>query len=152
MRIFFIVAALALALTYQQAVAHSYKAGDVLIGHPWMKSAEAGADAAVGMALYNRGNKPQRLTQASTELAEEAVIVTQQPNGLVPLKDYPLPSGQPVLFQDKLMKPHIRLKGLKRAVKDGDEIPLLLTITGQPRPVPVTVVVGESEHGESQTK
>jgi copper(I)-binding protein len=57
------------------AAAHDYRAGDIVIGHPWTRAIGAPAPTAAGyMSLRNAGTAPDRLVAASSPQARSIEI------------------------------------------------------------------------------
>ncbi|PZO78703.1 MAG: hypothetical protein DI629_11075 [Mesorhizobium amorphae] len=84
----------ALALAPQGAFAHEYKAGTITIGHPWSRAAPPGAKVAAGyVTLTNTGSEPDRLVEATAELAGRGEIheMAVDANGVMTMR--PLPQG-----------------------------------------------------------
>ncbi len=125
------------------AFAHSFKAGEIRIGHPWAKPTPVGAKSGeVYMAFLNQGEKPDQLTGATTSIAQKVVLVAGNTDGSVSdtsVIDLPLGRGVP-------MRPgatHLRLDGLKGGLSDGDHFTLRLTFANE-KPIDVMVMVQAS--------
>ena len=56
------------------AAAHEYKAGDLVIGHPWSRPAGAGMNGAGYMTLTNAGSEPDILMAVETPAAAKVEI------------------------------------------------------------------------------
>ena len=122
------------------AYAHSFKAGEIRIGHPWAKPTPVGAKSGeVYMAFLNQGEKPDQLTGATTSIAQKVVLVAGNTDGSVSdtsVIELPLGRGVP-------MRPgatHLRLDGLKGGLTEGDHFTLRLTFANE-KPVDVMVMV-----------
>lgn len=77
MSFFFRTAAAGLLLlaSATAASAHDYKAGDLVIQHPWSRAAPQGAKVAGGyFVVQNSGSSPDRLVAISSEIAGRAEI------------------------------------------------------------------------------
>jgi copper(I)-binding protein len=103
-----------------QARAHSYKLGNVEIGHPWARPSVTGA-AAVFLALSNLGRSTERLTGGATPIAKEVVLCGAD--------------GEPLQYLDLLphhpvaLRPggkYIALRDLKGPLALDDSFPLTL--------------------------
>ena len=135
-----LVFALLAAFIAAPASAHSFKAGEIRIGHPWARPTADGAKTGeVYMAFLNQGEKPDQLLGASTSVAQKVVLVAGNPDGTVSdtsAIDLPLGRGVP-------MRPgatHLRLDGLKGGLADGDHFTLRLTFANE-KPIDVMVMV-----------
>ena len=69
-----VLAALAAPLAPTVARAHSYKLGDIAVGHIWASAPESGEGVAVYGPILNRGDGAAQLTGASTPAAEQVRI------------------------------------------------------------------------------
>ena len=57
------------------ATAQEFKAGNLMIDHPWSRATPAGAQVAAGyMAIMNKGSEPDRLVGGSTSVAGKLEI------------------------------------------------------------------------------
>lgn len=110
---------LLLALLPSFAHAHSYKLGDMAIGHAWGLPSGEG-ETQVFMPLFNSGGASDRLVSASYENAKS--------NELRKNNDYGQPAETGLVLEPKKpfpMRPtanHIRLMGLTKPLKAGDRI------------------------------
>ena len=108
--------------------AHSFKLGDIDIGHPYARATGAGQPTGAGyLKLDNKGRDDKLLSaraavSASVELhsmtMEGDVMRMRQVDGV------PLPAGKTVE-----LKPggfHLMFVGLKSPLKDGDKFPMTL--------------------------
>ncbi len=107
------------------AMAHSYKLGNIEIGHIWAPPPKAGIDGvAVYGPLFNEGKKLQTLVAVSSPEARTARFRLVRDG----VESWPahieLHPGKPVSLA--AWGPHIWLSGLKKAVKKGDWINLTL--------------------------
>ncbi len=70
-----IASLLSATLVAGAALAHSFTAGPLTIGHPWMRPTAAGAPNAAGyLSIHNAGQAPDRLIQVSTSSALKVEI------------------------------------------------------------------------------
>lgn len=123
--------------------AHSYKLGDIAVGHVWAPPPEPGAE---GLAVYgpilNRGNDAVRLVGASTSAAKQVRIrrisdgEVAWPTGII------LIPGKP--FALAPWREHYWISNLSRPLVEGDSFPLTLDF-GTDGQLTVTVVV---EHAQ----
>lgn len=118
-----LIAGLALLPLASPALAHSYKADKVRIGHPWTQpTRDAVTD--VFIALLNTGDVVDRLVGASTPIATGVRIVDLvaglpaevEALELLPMRPVPMRPGARSL----------RLSGLNRPLVLGDRFPLTL--------------------------
>ena len=117
-----------LVLAALGAVAHSYKLGEIDIGHPCARPTREGQLVAAGyLKLTNKG-AADRLLSARSPAADAAEIHSMTMDGNVmkmrQVDAIELPTGQTVE-----LKPggyHLMLMGLKVPLKAGDQIPLTL--------------------------
>ncbi len=119
----FLTAATALLIA-GPALAHSFAAGQVKIGHPWALPA-AGPDASAFVSLLNGGAEADRLTGASTPLAAKVVIHDLAQGKPTPVDGIDVLPKRPVAMRPTARE--LRLVGLTRPLKLGDKFPLTLT-------------------------
>ena len=131
----------ALALIPGGAEAHSYKMGDIAVGHIWAKPPEKGSD---GVAVYapflDSGTAPVELVGASSPIADKVRFRTVAKDGTVQWPGGPieLQPGKP--FALAAWRQHIWLSGLHQPLKDGDWFDLTLDF-GDKGKLPVKVHV-----------
>lgn len=119
---------LAVALAHP-AAAHSYKAGDIEIGHPWSRAAPANITGAGFMSLRNTGTAPDRLIGASAEIARVVEIHTHVQEGGV-MRMRPVDGVEIAPGAEVKLAPggyHLMLIGLKQALRKDDRVPVTLT-------------------------
>jgi periplasmic copper chaperone A len=119
--------ALALAWPGGGALGHSYRHGDVQIGHIWAKPAAAGDGLAVFGPLL-AGGKGDRLVGASSPDAERVGFRRMENGRETVLPALDLAPGQVLALAE--WREHIRLEGLKRTLREGDRVPLTLRFAG----------------------
>jgi periplasmic copper chaperone A len=149
MRPILLALALTLALT---GLAPAQTSGDISVEHAWARATPAGAPtAAVYLTLTNKGRTTDKLTGATTPVAEVAGlhidIMDHDVMKMRALKSVDLQRGEKVM-----LKPggkHIMLTGLNRPLIEGDHFALTLTFEHEP---PLTlrveiVKVGGMDHG-----
>ncbi len=114
---------LALVLATTPATAHSYKAGQIFIGHAWALPATI-SDGQVFFPLLNRGEMADRLVAARSAVA--AIIELRENNRYdqPPLQGFDLAPGKP--FPMRPTSHHLRLIGLRQPFVVGDAFPLIL--------------------------
>jgi len=116
------------------ALAHSFRLGEIEIGHPWAPPSEAG-DAPVYLALSNRGAAADRLVAASSTRARE-VELRGGDDALLP--GITLEPRRPIAL--RAGRPHLALHGVTQPLAAGDAFPLTLRFAGAGS-VEVTVMV-----------
>jgi copper(I)-binding protein len=102
------------------AAAHSFKAGNVLIGHPWAKPTQT-RDTEVYLSLLNRAAEADQLVGVIVPLAR-AVDVIDDAGRRITVVD--LPPGRP--FSLKPGGVRIRLVDLDRPLRVGSKLKLTL--------------------------
>ncbi len=125
--------------------AHDYRAGDVVIEHPYAPPTPPGArTAAVYLrALKNTGDQPDRLLHASSPAAASVQIHEMRMDGDVmrmrELAALPLPPGAALRFRHG-QSLHLMLVDLKRPLQNGERVRLTLVFErGGTREVSVAV-------------
>lgn len=110
------------------AQAHDYRAGDLVIDHPYATPTPAGTTHAAFhlRTLRNTGSQPERLLGASSPVAASVEIHQRQPDGqmrILPALDVPAGGEISLKHGGNL---HLRLVGLKQPLAKGDRFPLTL--------------------------
>lgn len=120
-----------LALLTAPALAHDYVQGDIAIGHPWTRVANAGGTGAGFMTLRTTG-AADRLISASSPAARTVELHVMIRDGDImrmrPVADIPMPTGQTVTLAPGGL--HIMLIGLTRPIELGGRVPLTLRFEG----------------------
>lgn len=122
----FLAFAFAFALGFApSALAHSYKFGDITVGHVWAPPPENGAS---GIAVYgpilNSGDTAIRLVGASTPIGEEVRFRISK-NGTDSWPEFiELQPGKALALAP--WREHIWISSLNRPLKDGNSFDLLL--------------------------
>ena len=111
------------------AFAHSYKQGDIEIGHIWTRATAPGmTTAAVYMPLLNTGTKTDELVGASSDWADKIEIhESTNENNIARMKmldSLALEPNKPVAMRPGGI--HLMVIGLKHQLKKGDMFPLTL--------------------------
>ena len=108
----------------QSVWAHEFKAGVVVIDHPWSRATPAGAKVAAGyLTLQNTGAEPDRLVSATAEIAGRTEIheMAVDANGVMtmrPLADgIAVPAGGSVALEPSSF--HVMFMDLKAAPEEG---------------------------------
>jgi copper(I)-binding protein len=109
-------------------LAHSYKAGEIEIGHPWSRAAPAGVTGAGYLTLNNKGSSADRLLGARADIARAVEIHSNSMEGGVmrmrPVQAIDIAPGAEVALAPGGL--HIMLIGLKQALVQGNRVPLTL--------------------------
>ena len=122
------IAGATLALAALSAVAHSFKLGEIDIGHPYARPTREGQTVGAGyLKLANKG-PVDRLVAASSAAAGTVEIHSMSMEGDV-MKMRQVDAVEIATGQTVELKPggyHLMLMGLKTPLKVGDQIPLTL--------------------------
>jgi periplasmic copper chaperone A len=105
------------------AQAHSFKLGDIAIGHAWALPSQQN-DGQVFFPLANQGTAPDELVGARADIC--SVIELRQNNRYddPALTSIALDPKRPVPMRPTAR--HLRLIGLKQPLKKGDRFPIIL--------------------------
>jgi len=112
-----------LAAVVGPALAHSYKQGDIAIGHAWAPPTESDV-AAVYLPLLNRGEAPDSLVRASTPIARDVRIRVEEDGTVRWPETVPLPPGRPIALA--AWRQHLWLTGLGRPLRAGERFEMTL--------------------------
>lgn len=105
-----------------RADAHSYRAGDLMIGHAWCLPSE-GPGTQAFMPLAVTGERGDSLTAATTPVAARVLFLPVA--GQPAVTRWEIAPRRPVGMRKD--GPHLLLDGLKRPLRSGDRLPLTLT-------------------------
>lgn len=111
--------------------AHEFKAGDLLIGHPWSRATPGGATIGGGyLTITNNGSAPDKLVSATISVADHVEIheMATANNVMIMRKlegGVTVPPGKTVAFAPGSY--HLMLVGLKAPLKEGDRVKATLT-------------------------
>lgn len=124
----FLLAAMAV-LAAAPAPAHSYRAGDIEIGHPWARPTVAGQrSGGAFLSLTNRGTAAERLVFVASPAATSVELHTMTMDGDVmrmrQVGAIDIPPGQSVRLHPGGM--HVMFMGLKAPLQVGQSVPLTL--------------------------
>ncbi len=108
-------------------------ADEFLISNAYVREMPPGTDTtAVYFSLSNKGDKEAYLTGASSPLSHTAEVhVTMEKQGMAHMQHQTrvnIPAGQSISFEPGGL--HLMLIGLKRDLKAGDRVPLILHFDG----------------------
>lgn len=125
-----IAAAAAIAIV-TTASAHSFKSGDLEIGHPWSRATLPNAPVAGGyMTIENTGTTDDRLLGGSTPAAGKVEIHQMKMDGDV-MTMRPVPDGLVIPAGEMVtLAPggyHLMLMKPQKPFKEGERVPLTLT-------------------------
>lgn len=123
-RHFSALAAFALIIAPGVATAHSYKLGDIAVGHIWAAPPESTESIAVYGPILNQGDAAVQLTGATTPVAEDVRIREAAEGSERWIDIVELEPGKPVALAP--WRQHLWLTGLKRELKEGDSFELTL--------------------------
>jgi periplasmic copper chaperone A len=114
---------LTLMLWPAAASAHSYKLGSIAIGHAWALPSQQ-TDAQVFMPILNLGKTADELVAARSDAASLIELRKNNRYDDPPLKSFMLQPNKP--FPMRPTATHLRLIGLTKPLKVGDQIQLVL--------------------------
>lgn len=100
----------ALTLGAARAQAHSYKVGDIEIGHAWALPSE-GEEAQAFCPLFNSGTAPDELIAARSSICTRIELRRNNAYDGPPLSSFVLDPGRPLAMRPTAR--HFRLVGLK---------------------------------------
>ena len=130
-----------IAVAPSRAAAHSYKLGDVAVGHIWAKPPETGADGvAVYAPILNSGKDDGAASRRfDADRGQGSAAQGRQEDGTVTWpKAIELYPGKP--FALAAWREHLWVSGLHQPLKDGDWFDLTLDF-GDKGKLPVKVRV-----------
>ncbi len=122
------IAGVALVLATLSAAAHSFKLGDIDIGHPYARPTREGQLVSGGYFKLTNKGAADRLLSASSPAAGTAEIHSMTMDGNV-MKMRQVDAIELAAGQTGELKPggyHLMLMGLKAPLKAGDQFPLTL--------------------------
>jgi copper(I)-binding protein len=111
--------------------AHEFKAGDLEIGHPWLRATPAGARVAGGyFTITNTGSAPDRLLSISSDISAKAELHEMAVNnGVMTMR--PVTGGLEIPVGGTVaLAPggyHLMFMDLKRQPKEGEMFSATLT-------------------------
>lgn len=118
------IAWLPLILAPNGAIAHSYKLGDIAIGHVSASIVDNGRGIAVYGPILNQGGAVAQLTGASTPIAEDVRIRLATEEDVRWFDTVEFKPGKPFAFAP--WRQHLWLTGLKQDFNEGDTFELTL--------------------------
>jgi len=102
------------------ALAHSYKAGQILIGHPWV-APTPNTVSEIYLSLLNQAPLPDQLIAVTVPSGQAAVIADARGQRIQALD---LPPGKPVLLKPGGIR--IVVGGLDKQLRVGDRLKVTL--------------------------
>ena len=106
------------------AQAHSWKLGDIKIGHAWALPAEVAVDGQVFMPLFNTSKNPDSLLAARSSMAGTVELRTNNRYDDPPATEFALDPAKPLAMRPTAH--HLRLVGLRKPLKPGDRFSVVL--------------------------
>jgi copper(I)-binding protein len=117
-----------LALAALAAAAHSFKLGEITIGHPYARTTAPGQSTGGAYLRFENRGADDRLVAVSTPVAQAIELHDTQMDGDVmrmrQVQAIAVPANKPVVLKPGGL--HIMLVGLKAPLKKGDSFPLTL--------------------------
>ncbi|MDP3899124.1 MAG: copper chaperone PCu(A)C [Mesorhizobium sp.] len=116
----------------QPLFAHEFKAGDLVLDHPWSRATPEGAQVGGGfVTIRNTGAAPDRLVAVASDISGKAEIHEMAVDSAGVMTMRPLADGLPIAAGATTeLKPgsyHIMFMGLKQQSKPGDKFSATLT-------------------------
>lgn len=112
--------------------AHSFRIGDIEIGHPWSPTTPQAAKVAAGyLVIKNNGSTPDRLVSVTAEISGKAEIheMAVDANGVMTMRQLAdgieIPAGGEIALKPGGM--HMMFFDLKRPSKEGEHFSGTLT-------------------------
>lgn len=121
----------AIAVVVAVAAARDYRAGSIVVGHPWARPTAGAATPGAGyMTLDNRGPADDRLVSASSPAAEAVTMHrTEVRDGVAGMRPQEggiaVPAGGTVRLEPGGY--HLMLERLRRPLALGETVPVSLT-------------------------
>jgi copper(I)-binding protein len=129
MKLKIILAGIAVSVAASVANAHSFKFGNIDIGHPYARSTAPGQpNGGAYLSLYNKGGD-DKLLSATAAVSNSVELHLMSMDGNVmrmrQVDGVALPAGKMVELKPGAL--HVMLLGLKAPLKEGDKFPMKLT-------------------------
>ncbi len=148
-----LLVAAAFGLSPVAAWAHEFKAGDLVIEHPWSRATGQSRPAVGYLKIRNTGKTADRLLGASTRIAEHVMLHSNViENGvarMAPAEGIEIPPGGEVVLAPK-SEYHLMIMGLKQKLAEGDTFPVTLVFehAGKVDVTFVTAAAGATDSGD----
>lgn len=127
-KLFRLLAGTTLALAGLAAAAHSFKLGEITIGHPYARTTAPGQSTGGAYLRFENRGPDDRLLAASTPVAPVVEMHDTQMDGDVmrmrQVAAIAVPTQKAVVLKPGGL--HLMLVGLKAPLKQGDKFPLTL--------------------------
>lgn len=128
--LFFLLLIAPVLFAATSALAHSFKAGDITIGHPWMTPMEPGQTSAEAyMSFLNNGEQEDALISVTTPVAEKVEIINvikeNGQNKSNTLNNLALAHDRPTPMRPGGM--HLLMSGIQKPLMEKDRFPMTLT-------------------------
>jgi len=128
-RFLFLAAAIVLAAATTGVQAHTFKAGDIAIGHPYARATAPGQPTGGAyLRLENHGAQGDKLVSASADVSRSVELHEMQMQGDVmrmrQIAAVDIPAHQSVVLEPGGV--HIMLVGLKAPLKQGERFQMTL--------------------------
>ncbi len=138
------------------ALAHEYRAGDILIAHPYARATMPGqTSGGAYLTLENKGKQADTLISAQSPAAQSVEIHTMSMTSDHVMRMREVDSIELKPQEKIVMQPgdgyHIMLLGLKAPLKAGDKLPLTLTFKKAGK-VEASISVEESKAKSTNAK
>jgi periplasmic copper chaperone A len=114
----------ALPLLSTPVRAHSYKAGDIKIGHAWALPSTAGQGGQCFMPLLNIAQAVDALVAARSDICLAIQLRRNARYDDPPETQFELATNKPIAMRPQAV--HLRLVGLRKDLKLGDRFNLIL--------------------------
>jgi len=119
----------ALGLSPFVAQAHEFKAGDLVIEHPWSRATGQSRPAVGYLKIRNTGKAAERLLGAETRIAASmmlhANVIETGVAKMTSVAGLEIPPGAEVALEPKGAY-HLMIMGLKQPLAEGDTFPVTL--------------------------
>jgi periplasmic copper chaperone A len=106
------------------AHAHSFRTGDIQIGHAWALPQIAGQDGQCFMPLFNAGTEADALLAARSDITLLVQLRRNARYDDLPEPQFDLLPKKPIAMRPQAV--HLRLLALRRELKLGDRFALIL--------------------------
>ena len=124
-----LLAAATLAFVPLAAQAHEFKAGELVIGHPWSRATGQSRPAVGYLKIRNTGTETERLLGVETPIADHVMIhanvIDEGVARMTALEGLEIPPGEEISLAPK-SDYHFMIMGLKQPLKEGDTFPATL--------------------------
>ena len=128
------ITALFAPLFASSAQAHSYRAGALIIDHPWAPATQTGSPVGTAyMTITNAAPVPTMLLGAQTPVADKVEIHSMSMDGGI-MRMRPLPGGVVIPAKGHITfgpsSFHMMLLGMRQTLSEEQMVPMTLTFQG----------------------